>query len=197
VASKQRIHRRLASPLLSKRLRIRLVVLLRSIAALADHGPALLAAGAAAALLLVAAALVDALDGVEVPDGVVEQGLAGGEQLAEDGVEEDGGDEAEEPVEGVEVLDARGHGERAAARADDALGQAWQEGRHGHEEGHGGPPVDAALVAVAAVGVVQRCGWKVARSVWRPQRLGLPNNEQHTAAIGLSCGGSKDSPGMS
>lgn len=41
--------------------------------------------------------------GVEAKDGLVDERLLRGEEVAEGDVQDDGGDEAEEPVEGVEV----------------------------------------------------------------------------------------------
>jgi hypothetical protein len=87
--------------------------------------------------------------------GGLDQGFLVGKYLADDGVDDNGRNEAVEPVKAVHVL---------GTLADSSVGvnglcQSWKIGHHGNEEGDGRAPVDTGIVAVTALGIVQ--GWNV------------------------------------
>ena len=85
-------------------------------------------------------------------DGVLDQLVPGFPGVGQTGVDDDAGQEAEEPVEGVEVLGAGAD----VGGGGDGLGEAGEIGADGEEEGDGGARVDAPfVVAVAAVRVVE------------------------------------------
>ncbi len=95
------------------------------------------------------------LDGdlIQVPDRLLDQRLLGRDQITQRHVEEDGGDEAEHPVEGVQVRQTRV--DVHCLGPADAEAEAGEQRRYRHDEGHRRAPVTSRDVPVTAVRVVQ------------------------------------------
>lgn len=98
---------------------------------------------------------------IKMPNRILKQGLLIWEYPAQRRVQEDGHNEAEQPVERIQVLDASVDMDFAGVPAtrDDGLSKARQQRCNRDDEGDEGTPVAArhwAGKAVAASGVVKR-----------------------------------------